>query len=220
MSDPSSSVRPPSAVCERPLPDGRMRAQTTLDFAIGIGVFLVVVVFVLAFAPGMLDPFTGGAGEKRVASNRVADTLSQGMLGDPVDPYVLDVGCTVAFFDPVNNDGSTTNDAWEGGCRYERTNDLNARVGAAGRPAGTGFDLRVRILGEDADGDGSLDVLCWDAATTAVVPESHADCDTGDVVLEVGSTSPTKTGTVVVARRGVYLPQDEGTDATLVVEVW
>lgn len=63
-----------------------MRAQTTLDFAIGISVFLLAVVFVLAFAPGMLDPFTGSAGEKRVASNRIADALSQGMLGDPADP--------------------------------------------------------------------------------------------------------------------------------------
>lgn len=197
-----------------------MRAQTTLDFAIGIGVFLLTVVFVLAFAPGMLDPFTGDTGEKRVASNRVADALSQGMLGDPDDPYVLDVTCTVAFFDPANNDDSTTNDDWVGGCRYERTNDLNARVGAEGRPAGTGFDLRVRVLGEDADGDGNLDVLCWDASGSAVVPESHADCDTGDVVLDGGSTPPTETDTVVVARRGVYLPDGEGIDATLVVEVW
>lgn len=197
-----------------------MRAQTTLDFAIGVSVFLLAVMFVLAFAPGMLDPFTGRVAEQRVASNRIADSLSNGMLGHPGDPSVLNVSCTVAFFDPVNTDDTTTNDDWVGGCRYEQTNDLTARVGAEGRPNGTGFDLRVRILGEDADGDGDLDVLCWDADQPAVVTESHADCDSGDTVLTVGATPPTATGSVVVARRGVYLPHGTGTDATLVVEVW
>lgn len=197
-----------------------MRAQTTLDFAIGVSVFLFAVIFVLAFAPGMLDPFTGRVAEQRVASNRIADSLAHGMLGDPGDPSVLDVSCTVAFFDPVNNDDTTTNDDWVGSCRYERTNDLNARVGAEGRPSGTGFELRVRILGEDVDGDGDLNGLCWDAGQPALVPATHADCDSGETVLTVGATPPTTTGSVVVARRGVYLPHGKGTDATLVVEVW
>ena len=33
------------------------RGQTTLDFAIGVSVFLIVVAFVLAFVPGMVQPF-------------------------------------------------------------------------------------------------------------------------------------------------------------------
>jgi hypothetical protein len=39
------------------------RAQTTQDFALGVGVFLVTVAFVIAFVPTILVPFQAGPSE-------------------------------------------------------------------------------------------------------------------------------------------------------------
>jgi hypothetical protein len=38
--------------------EGTERGQTTIDFTIGISVFLGVIIFVFVFAPGILTPFT------------------------------------------------------------------------------------------------------------------------------------------------------------------
>lgn len=49
------------------------RAQTTQDFALGIGLFLLVVVFVLTFVPSVLAPFGSVADDERAAqAERVA----------------------------------------------------------------------------------------------------------------------------------------------------
>lgn len=57
------------------------RGQTTQDFALGIGVFLVTVAFVLVFVPSILIPFQSGptAGERAAAeaiTTNVTDNLS------------------------------------------------------------------------------------------------------------------------------------------------
>lgn len=52
------------------------RAQTTQDFALGIGLFLLVVVFVLTFVPAVLAPFGTVAEDERAAqAERVAIVL-------------------------------------------------------------------------------------------------------------------------------------------------
>lgn len=142
---------------------GADRGQTTLDFAIGISVFLITVAFVLAFIPGMLQPFTGGLEEETVAVNRVADSLSQGMLGDPAEPNTLDRECTVIFFenqddsslDSGGDDGENRNgdgvysDPFGGGtssidCNFE-DNPLAQRLGIEGRNSAS-LNVRVSIV--------------------------------------------------------------------------
>ena len=78
-----------------------MRAQTTIDFAIGISLFLVVTAFVLAFVPTIFTPFesTDGPG----TADRIAASLATDRLGDPADPYVLNETCTNAFFEQLDN---------------------------------------------------------------------------------------------------------------------
>ena len=74
------------------------RAQTTVDYAVGVSVFLIVVAFVFAFVPTMFDPFAGEQGESLVA-DRAATQLSSDLLADPATPYALDGECVEDFFE-------------------------------------------------------------------------------------------------------------------------
>lgn len=189
-----------------------MRGQTTLDFAIGISVFLLATAFVFAFLPGMLDPFIGGANEKPVVADRVADATSQGMLGDPAEPYVLDSTCTLAFF--REGDGNSTYDV-PTECGFE-DNDVSVqdRVGIQARERAP-YGLRIRLVG-DVDDDGTSDVLCNTGGDlTDTSPDS---C--GGTAYTVGESPGDGTRSVSLSRRAVYLPTDQGVAATLLVEVW
>lgn len=74
------------------------RAQTTMDFAAGISIFLVTVAFAFTFLPGVVTPFTDTDVGEPVTANRVADHLATDRLGSPNTPYVLDDDRTAAFF--------------------------------------------------------------------------------------------------------------------------
>lgn len=150
------------------------RGQTVLDYSIGVGLFLIALVFVLGTVPGMFAPFTTGADAQ--ISDRVADTLVSDQLGDPGTPYVLDAGCTWAFFEQMQN--GTDADAY---CRFDTTVDDPEPL----------FGL---------DGTTSLNVsisqLDGEVATLSVG---------GDVrTLQAGEPVP-KTASVTTARRNVHL---------------
>jgi len=74
------------------------RAQTTMDFAAGVSVFLVTVAFAFAFVPGITTPFTGAGAGDPVSANRIADDLATDSLGAPGDPYRLDGDEVSSFF--------------------------------------------------------------------------------------------------------------------------
>jgi hypothetical protein len=99
------------------------RGQTTIDFAVGMSVFLGVLVFAFGFVPTMFAPFEGGTGPEFVVADRAADRLSGDALVEvPRDPGVLDDDCTVDFFDA---DGTAPAD-----CRYgDDAADLSAALG-------------------------------------------------------------------------------------------
>lgn len=186
------------------------RGQTTLDFAIGVSVFLVAVAFVLAFVPGMVQPFEANTQEEMAVADRVATQLATGSLGG-TDPYVVDAGCTVDFF---RQDATGEPD-----CPFKE-NDLDAggtlpgRLGVASK-----HDVRVRIQ-SDLDDDGGHQTLCWDGEKGQVVEQSDPACDggTGDVVLEIDTgTPPDATGSVNTGERVVSL---RGYDVRLLVQVW
>ncbi|GAB7012902.1 DUF7287 family protein [Halolamina salina] len=110
------------------------RGQTVLDYAIGVGIFLVAVTFVVATIPGMFSPFLG-AGDTQVA-DRVATSLATERLGTPEEPYVLDRDCTVAFFEQLNG-----TDPAADGCRF----DTNATTlqGMFGLDSGQSVQIRI-----------------------------------------------------------------------------
>jgi hypothetical protein len=78
----------------------RDRGQTTLDFAIGTSVFLLTVIFVIAYAPTLFDPFAGGTGGNLLVADRAATSLSGDFLAaSTAEPGALSVACVGAFFD-------------------------------------------------------------------------------------------------------------------------
>jgi len=119
------------------------RAQTTLDFAVGVSVFLGVIAFTFAFVPAMFAPFEANAGTEFVAADRTADRLSSDALVEvPRNPSVLNDTCTTGFFDA---DGSAP-----AGCEYDDD--------AANLSAAVGLDDRIglNVTIEDADGVRTL----------------------------------------------------------------
>jgi len=99
------------------------RGQTTLDFAIGTGVFLLTVIFVLAYAPTVFDPFAGGTGANLIAADRAATTLSGDLLAvSTAEPGTLSTACVGAFF----------GESVEGACD-ESFDDLDADLSLDGR---------------------------------------------------------------------------------------
>lgn len=85
--------------------DGVDRGQTAIDFAIGAGIFLVVVAAVVTFIPGMFAPFEGT--DPTAAADRFAASLSGDLLGHPNDKNTLDPACTVAFFSQMQGEEPT-----------------------------------------------------------------------------------------------------------------
>jgi len=176
------------------------RGQTTLDFAVGVSLFLIVFISVFIFVPGTLQPFAEGGQEEIVSANRVADSLSEGILGDPASPHVLNATCTREFF--KSNGGSPPD-----GCGFE-SGDLTKRLGLKDRQF-----ANVTILGNlSTDGDGA-DILCIESDGTV----AERDNCSGGTELRSGPSPPQRSGTSVKARRTVDI---DGTDATLIVELW
>lgn len=179
-----------------------MRGQTTLDFAIGMSVFLITVAFVLSFTTGLTDPFMDGGQSHPVTADRVADTLAGGMLGEYAEPSVLDDECTTAFFGGPN----------PGDCNFDPSTPLRERVGVEGRPAGTGPAVNVTVRG--TLGSGGTALLCRDTGSGTIVEAGTQSCD---VPYRIGDTPPGGTESVVVARRTGSI---DGYDAVLLVRVW
>lgn len=75
-----------------------MRGQTTLDFAVGVSLFLVTVAFVFSFTPTLVAPFTADDGALALTADRSATQLVSDELGDADTPYVLDDEAVSTFF--------------------------------------------------------------------------------------------------------------------------
>lgn len=78
------------------------RAQTNIDFLIGIVVFLIAVTFVLGFLPELFAPYADE--EKPLVAHRVETTLVDSQLGQQDATGVLDKSSTDSFFDTDPHD--------------------------------------------------------------------------------------------------------------------
>jgi len=116
--------------------DGAGRAQTAIDYGIGVGVFLLVVAFVFAFMPSMFAPFTSTSGDELVVADRSADYLTSDLLIEEAGrSVVLNATCTEAFFDTAGSDPA--------GCRFdEDAANLESALGVE-RP-GVRLNVTVR----------------------------------------------------------------------------
>ncbi|WP_338728236.1 hypothetical protein [Haladaptatus sp. DJG-WS-42] len=170
------------------------RAQTSMDFLVGMSMFLIIVIFVLSFVPGLIEPFNDSVQEDTVAVDRVATQLSKGMLGSTAEPFILDAQCTEAFFDETDDPGD---------CNFDPGTPVGDRFGLSSTQ-----QLNITIE-RDTNGDGDREILRMDGAGNIV--------DSGGFLLKEGRSPPTSTGSVVVARRVVYL---DGQDVSLIVRMW
>lgn len=185
------------------------RGQTTLDFAIGISVFLVVIVFVFSFVPGILQPFVTSADDNAVLADRVSDRITQGQLGDPSEPYVLDRECAVEFFNDSRYDAGLGSPS---DCRYDG-GDIQERLTVRNRT-----NINVTLEGNvSASVDGST-MLCWDDVGDELAQIGSGDCGgLDDVTLTSGGIPPSANDASVTSRRVVFLADE---DVTMKVVVW
>ena len=105
------------------------RAQTQIDFAVGAGVFLLALAFVITFLPTLFEPFTAAETAAPVVGDRVAagalDLLGASAtpgstLHASTEPGVLSPACTVAFFE-TNATLANASD-----CPFDADDDLDA----------------------------------------------------------------------------------------------
>jgi len=183
------------------------RGQTTIDFAIGVSLFLLVVVFVFLFVPDLLEPFNSGTQEETVAVNRVADELSQRQLGNAGDPYVVSTTCAVAFFD---------NETGPSECTFAKSGSPS--------PVGDQLDLTARqrinvtITRVNATNISDPDsILCWDDGNSTLTSKSDCTPSGNDVDLQRGEDLPLGSSSSVSARRVLTM---DGQAVSMTVVVW
>ncbi len=183
--------------------EGRTRAQTTIDFTVGVVLFVFVLVAIFAFVSGTIQPFTSGDQENIVSVNRVADGLAKDTLGGPETPYVLDTDCTVAFFEG----GTPPSD-----CRFS-DQPLDEQVGVT-----ESTFLNVTIRGNVSGSGSPNELLCWDKTAGELVEQRGTDCTAADVEpLAAGDDADSGAQSSVTARRAVSVNE---TSVSLVVKLW
>lgn len=178
------------------------RGQTTLDFTIGITIFVVVLAGVFLFVPGTLQPFEQGGQEDIVTVNRVADQLSEQLLTESGEPYILHDDCTVEFF---GGPDASTECEFSGGTLQQQVGHGDLQF------------MNVSIRGPRSGSSGP-NIRCYDSDKQAGERlVSLSDCgDPGETRLAVGR-APVSVDSTVTARRVVEL---DGQDVFLVVELW
>ncbi len=189
------------------------RAQSPLDFAIAMGIFLVAVTFVFTFIPSLTAPFVEGNQDASATADRVASHLAEGALGDPADPFVVDEACATVFFNASTDDADIPAD-----CGYSG-DDVHERVGVDGDRLQV--NVTVEQVDPDASGDARFRTVCHNE-TGGVVHEANGSTSC-DVRYAVGD-EPSDSSSIVVARRVVTIPGCsfgvESCDATMKVRVW
>ena len=173
------------------------RGQSTLDFGLGASLFLLALIGVLVFVSGTMQPFNEGSRENIGVADRVADSLSEGLLAEEATPHVLNATCTVEFFD----DNSPSY------CRHSGTN-LTERVGVKH------WKLVNVTMQADVTGGPDEETLCWDSSDDSLDWQGPGNCNT---VFTAGPETPGSAADTVTARRVVTI---NGTDTTMRVEVW
>lgn len=118
------------------------RGQTTQDFAIGIGVFLLSVAFVFSYLPSLTTPFDSSVGGAETAqADRIADRIVADLSDSETQPNTID--------------GSELKD---GGEYAKETHELRTRLGIRANED-VAFDrvsIRIETLGGEivtSDGD-------------------------------------------------------------------
>lgn len=183
---------------------GDTRGQTTVDFGIGVSIFLLTVIFVFLFIPSLFQPFVSDQSQA-ITADRTADRLAEDLLlpnETGADRYVLDRECTVEIFQIMNDDDDP---ATSPECRFD---DGDAYEYPIHELLGLGANQKVNITIESADPNNRGVVELTD--------------NTGEAyTLTTGDSTPRR-GNVITAQRAIHITHPDGTDAEyrLFVRVW
>ena len=178
--------------------DEDARAQTPIDFAVGAGVFLLTLAFVIAFVPTLFDPFSAAGTASPVVSDRVAAGVAGDLLAaSPTSPGVLSPACTVAFF--------TEDDGLAGSA-----NCPSGITDAPDEQFGLDDDLQVIIHAPDERTPS-------ENPSTVTVTTRHGTFENVELIRSTGTPSGTSRDDITVSQRLVSI---DGTQYRLTVRVW
>lgn len=181
---------------------GRLgRGQTTVDFAIAIGLFLIALTIVISFLPAMIDPFAGTPSENPLIADRIANQLATNQLAGE-SSGTLSTTCTLYFF----NESAPSCASWD-----DDDETINDQIGIE-------ENIRVNVSVEQNVSEGTSEPLCGDREEYRVLDGDECDPDDEYQYLLTAGERPPDGGTVAIARRGVYLDGRQG--VTLYVRVW
>lgn len=180
---------------------GQQRGQTSIDFAISMGIILVAVVTAIAFLPLMTSSFVGLSGENTLVADRTVDQMVDYQLAGTSGPGTLDAVCTVYFFTDQSSDPCESFDA---------ANTVREQLGL-------GSDVHVNVtIEQDVVGSSLPDVLCAnDDPNLGKVTDPP--CGSNEIRLSAGDPLPQEES-VAEARRMVRL--DGRQDVFVRVKVW
>lgn len=166
------------------------RAQSSIDFVIGIGVFFLSLSFVIVLLPELLSPFSMQEGPivaDLAMGTLTADHFSSGQVGR------LDETCVAEFFQ-----GSGTT------CSFDASEPTPTITGIPGY-----YSVNVTLEHNRSSSPGT-EVACYDG--TAVL-----DCSTGGEPLTRGDPPPVDSGSVWTERTVVSV---DGETLWLKLRVW
>lgn len=192
------------------------RGQTTIDFGIGVSLFLMTIVFIFLFIPSMFTPFVSDQ-SATITADRTADALATDLFMSGDDgQYTLDGGCTVAFFSQFEEDStSPPPDRCQYESFYANESEIITNALGPGSPS-TYDDIDDEADRQDVEEEYLREVLgLSDTAGIEVTIErinSSAsqnvarvrNRDGYDTELRVGSTPPVH-GDVVAAQRTIHM---------------
>lgn len=168
------------------------RGQTSIDFVVGIGVFLLVVGSVAGFVPDLFAPFDDDP-QRPLVTDRAADRVVGHLTDVDGNPGVLNTSCTLAF---LRQNAAV--------CGFDPQNDLTEQIGI-----GTRYRANVSLRRNTTAAPG-LEILCTDG-------DEPVACSAGGPKLAAGPPVPGNRSSVDSARRVVHVA---GRDATVVIHVW
>jgi len=178
------------------------RAQTSIDFAVAMGVFLVAVTTVVAFLPDLIQPFSGTPTQNPLLADRITNQLVDYQLAG-ASAGTLNETCTLYFF------GSAASDPCGS---FESDDGLQGKVGLDAPAANLNVTLERNVTGGPEP-----EILCGTGPDGGEVRVKHP-CDSGEYRLAAGDDLPDSGASVSVARRAVLVGGEQ--DVLLVVRVW
>jgi len=183
------SRRPPSRVS-----GPADRAQSVFDYAIGVSLFIVVVVGVIAFVPVAFSALndTGGvsSGDELVA-DRAADNLVESAFVSSTSGH-LDPECVAAYFDGTSE------------CGFRSGTTLAPDAGVAAH-----HPINVTVEADINQTNDKREALCWDRDAGELETVASGACGgSADVRLAAGP-DPTENENFVTVSRSATLAGEE-----------